>query len=304
MAETRTVPRLLVGSCPDSWGVWFAQDPLQTPWQRFLDEIVQAGYEWLELGPHGYLPTDPGQLSDELGRRGLRVSGQTAYAPLQDAGHWATTLADARRVAELVRAVGGRYVVALPGFYRDERTGTAVLPRQLDDRGWATLVRAADELGKILRSDYDLTLVVHPHADTHVETQQQTERLLDDTDPQHVALCLDTGHLAYRRADSAALIARYPERIGYVHIKQIDPAVRDVVERDDLPLGEAVKRGIMVEPPGGEPKIKSIFEALRRLDRRDLFVIVEQDLYPCDPGVPLPIAKRTRAYLRTCEIGA
>ena len=28
-----------------------------------------------------------------------------------------------------------------------------------------------------------------------------------------------------------------------------------------------------------------------------LFVIVEQDLYPCEPAVPLPIATRTRAYL-------
>jgi hypothetical protein len=33
-----------------------------------------------------------------------------------------------------------------------------------------------------------------------------------------------------------------------------------------------------------------------------LFVIVEQDLYPCDPGVPLPIATQTRAYLNGCGL--
>ncbi len=49
-----------IGSAPDSWGVWFPSDPKQTPWQRFLDEIVAAGYEWTELGPYGYLPTDLG----------------------------------------------------------------------------------------------------------------------------------------------------------------------------------------------------------------------------------------------------
>ena len=32
--------RLLLGSCPDSWGVWYADDPRQTPWQRFLDELT------------------------------------------------------------------------------------------------------------------------------------------------------------------------------------------------------------------------------------------------------------------------
>src|SRR5207247_10383187 len=72
----RRAARLALGSCPDSWGVWFADDPLQTPWQRFLDELADVGYRWLELGPYGYLPTDPGQLTEELDKRGLRVSGQ------------------------------------------------------------------------------------------------------------------------------------------------------------------------------------------------------------------------------------
>ncbi len=48
-----------VGSAPDSWGVWFADDPRQTPWERFLDEVAAAGYTRIELGPYGYLPTDP-----------------------------------------------------------------------------------------------------------------------------------------------------------------------------------------------------------------------------------------------------
>ena len=28
-----------LGSAPDSWGVWYADDPQQTPWERFLDEV-------------------------------------------------------------------------------------------------------------------------------------------------------------------------------------------------------------------------------------------------------------------------
>ena len=67
--------RLLLGSCPDSWGVWFADDPRQTPWSRFLDELAAVGYQYLELGPYGYLPTDPARLRDEIGRRGLTVAG-------------------------------------------------------------------------------------------------------------------------------------------------------------------------------------------------------------------------------------
>src|SRR5205823_4775151 len=58
----RGTVRLRVGIAPDSWGVWFPSDPLQTPWQRYLDEVAQAGYEYTELGPYGYLPTDPATL--------------------------------------------------------------------------------------------------------------------------------------------------------------------------------------------------------------------------------------------------
>ena len=30
-----------VGVAPDSWGVWFANDPRQTPWTRYLDEATE-----------------------------------------------------------------------------------------------------------------------------------------------------------------------------------------------------------------------------------------------------------------------
>ena len=41
---TSTRARLRLGSCPDSWGVWFPDNPNQTPWHRFLDELAEAGY--------------------------------------------------------------------------------------------------------------------------------------------------------------------------------------------------------------------------------------------------------------------
>ena len=43
-------------------------------------------------------------------------------------------------------------------------------------------------------------------------------------------------------------------------------------------------------------------KALRELGR-DLFVVVEQDMYPCDFGQPKPIAQRTYTYLRGLGIG-
>ncbi len=74
--------KILVGSAPDSWGVWFPDDPQQTPYTRFLDEVAASGYEWIELGPFGYLPTDPKQLSDELAARNLKLSAGTVFEHL------------------------------------------------------------------------------------------------------------------------------------------------------------------------------------------------------------------------------
>jgi inosose dehydratase len=306
-AERMTGPpgasRFRLGSAPDSWGVWFPDDPAQVPWQRFLDELAAAGYEWLELGPHGYLPTDPHQLGDEVGRRGLKVSAGDVAGAIHRVDAWPSVMEETRRVAELTAAVGGRYLVLMPDMYRDVFSGEFLEPTLLDDDGWKTLVGSVNELGRIVSGEYGISLVFHPHADSHVETQEEIERLLADTDPEHVSLCLDTGHIVYRGGDSLALIRDYPERIGYVHIKQMDPAILGAVEEENLAFGEAVRRGVCCEPPAGVPPIERLADALTRLDVQ-LWVIVEQDLYPCAPEVPLPIATRTREFLIRCGLGS
>jgi inosose dehydratase len=303
--EARRPSRLRLGTCPDSWGVWFADDPLQTPWPRFLDEVAEVGYDWLELGPYGYLPKDQQQLADELARRELKVAGGTVhgYSGLHRPGDWPDIVRITRQVSALTAAAGGEHVIFVPvPGYRDDKTGAYLEPAKLDDDEWRTMINATNGLGQIVAEEYGLALQFHPHADSHVETQEQTERFLDQTDPRYVWLCLDTGHLAYRHADNVAIIARYPERIGYVHIKQMDPGIVAVADRDGLAFGQAVAMGASCEPPRGEPVIEEVAEALKQLDR-DLFVVVEQDMYPVAFDQPKPIAQRTYHYLRSVGIG-
>ncbi len=73
---------LKIGTAPDDWGVWFPSNEKQTPWSRYLDEMVEAEYEWTELGPVGYLPTDPTTLRSELNKRGIKVTGTTTPIPI------------------------------------------------------------------------------------------------------------------------------------------------------------------------------------------------------------------------------
>ena len=107
-------------------------------------------------------------------------------------------------------------------------------------------------------------LVFHTHADSHVGTQDEIERFLDGTDPETVQLCLDTGHVAYCGADNLKLIADYPDRIQYVHLKQVDRAIRPRVREEKLGFAPAVRLGAMVEPPLGEPDMPSLLAALGR----------------------------------------
>ncbi len=56
-----------------------------------------------------------------------------------------------------------------------------------------------------------------------------------------------------------------------------------------------------VSPPAGVPNPADVVAELARLDA-ELFVVVEQDLYPCAPEVPLPIAVNTREHLAGCGL--
>lgn len=298
--------RLKLGSCPDCWGVWYADDPRQPPWERFLDELARVGYEYVELGPYGYLPTDAARLADELAARGLRVAGGTmhGFSGLHRSGDFDAIADRTRTVAELTAALGGQHLVFVPvPGYRDDETGAYLEPAELTDEEWRTMTDSANRLGRMIAEEHGVQLQFHPHADSHVETREQVDRFLAATDPRYVSLCLDTGHLEYRHADSVALIRDHPDRVGYVHIKQMEPSIVAKADAEDLAFGQAIAMGASCEPPSGRPDVPSVVEALSSLDR-ELFVVVEQDMYPlADFDAAEPIAVRTRDYLRSTGVG-
>jgi len=290
----------LIGSAPDSWGVWFPDDPQQTPWERFLDEVAAAGYTRIELGPYGYLPTEPGPLSEELEKRGLTLTAGTIFEHLHRPDSWDSTWKEVSAAASLTAAMGARHLVVIPDFWRDPVTGQQIEEPRLTEEAWPSYARSIDRLARRVREEFGLQIQFHPHADTHVDTHANVDRFLAETDPELVTLCLDTGHISYCDGDSLTIIADHPDRIGYVHLKQVDPAVMEKVRSEELGFGEAVKLGAMCEPPHGIPAMPPILEALAGLDHVELFAIVEQDLYPCGPDVPRPIATRTLQYLQGC----
>jgi len=294
--------RVQVGSAPDSWGVWFPEDEKQTPWNRCLDEISAAGYAWTELGPYGYLPTDLETLRTELDRRGLKASASFSMAHLEDPDAWPEVERQVVGFGELLQPLGAEFLVLIDDCYTNLFTGEPIKPARLEGDDWKRLVDTSNRVGRLAKERFSLQVVFHPHANTHVEYEDQIEALLDQTDPDLVALCLDTGHHAYCGGDPVAFMRKHHARIPYLHLKSVDPAMQQKIDDEGIPFATAVAQDMFVEPSQGAVDFEVFRDVLREIDYEG-FGIVEQDMYPAPFDKPLPIAKRTRDYLKEIGIG-
>jgi inosose dehydratase len=164
------------------------------------------------------------------------------------------------------------------------------------------LIENTHKVADLARERFRLKLAFHPHVDTHVEYEEQIEAFLAQTDPERVGLCLDTGHHAYRGGDPVAFMRRHQKRIPYLHLKNVDPKIQREVELKRIPLVSAVGMGVFCEPWQGLVDFIAFRDLLREI-KYSGWAIVEQDMHLAPPDKPLPIAKRTRAYLREIGIG-
>ncbi|WP_306204674.1 sugar phosphate isomerase/epimerase family protein [Actinoplanes sp. RD1] len=85
------------------------------------------------------------------------------------------------------------------------------------------LTRAIDMCGevcRVLRSE-GLRPLHHSHVGGVFETEAEIVRLLDDLGPDVIGFGPDTGHLRWAGVDPAALVRRYADRLGGIHIKDV-----------------------------------------------------------------------------------
>ncbi|MEU2038280.1 TIM barrel protein [Nocardia niwae] len=264
---TESLHPLRLAAAPISWGV------CEVPgWGHILDartvlsEMAALGLSATELGPPGYLASDPGELRRLLGDFGITaVGGFLAVVLHRDR---ADAMARAERTAALLAATGADVLVlaaatGLGGY--DERP-------QLDDAQWRTLIDTAIRI-RDAAAAYGLRTVLHPHVGTHVESEAEVERFLADCD---LDLCLDTGHLLVGGADPVRLARRHPERIGHIHLKDVRGALADQVRGGKLDYSEAVRRGLYVPLGEGDVDIAALVRTVRHAGYRGWYVL-EQD---------------------------
>ncbi len=278
------------GNAPCSWGINYPTGNAVT-WVQYLDEVAAAGYRGTELGPFGYLPTDARRLTDELARRGLTLMGATHVHTFGDAATAPVLLATLRELCPLLANLGARNLVIMDedNWYPRDARG------RLDAAGWRGLVAAMRDAQALIEGEFGLKASFHPHVGTAVEREAQIDRLLADTD---IDVCLDTGHHAVWGQDPLAYMRRIRARLAYVHLKNVDEAIRRRVLDGALSVEEAFAAGLMCPLPDGMVDIRAVVDWLRA-ERFAGPVVVEQDPAQDAAETPLALARRNLAYLET-----
>lgn len=291
-----------IANAPCSWGALeFDLEGDAPTADRVLDEMAAAGYAATELGDWGFLPADPGALSDALGRRGLGLAGGFVPVALADRAAHREGRERAVRTARLMAAVAPDAVLVLSDDNgrdpaRAGRAGRIRAEDGLSDDGWRTFAGGADEIGRAVAEETGLRLVFHHHCGGFVETAAEIDRLMELTSPERVGLCLDTGHVTFGGGDPLAVAVRYGDRVRHVHFKDCDPAVAEAARADAADYLDAVRRGVFCELGAGAVDFGALLDHLRGRDYRG-WIVVEQDAFP-GVGRPLESARRSRAYLR------
>jgi len=291
-----------VGNAPVSWGVYEADRP-NPPFGVVLDAIADAGYAGTELGPYGYLPTTPEALDRELKSRRLALGSSFVALPLEDAAHRGRSVDHALQVARLLKTQGvGELIVA-----DDEDPARARIAGRVpadgsagwSERSWTEAVATLQAVARAVRDVLGMRVVVHHHAGTFLETPQEIERLLEQTDAETVGLLLDTGHAVYGGADPLEIVRRHGARVRYVHLKQ--RALVERVRATEIPMQEAWARGVFCPLGEGVVDFPALIEALRGAGYAG-WLVVEQDVVPDAQGRlnpdPFESARRSRAFLR------
>ena len=293
-----TATSLKLATSPTSWGVDVADAPGNPVWEKVLDEIAGSGVDALELGPVGYLPEDPGRLREELFGRGLTAVGSFVFDDLHDPACRERILVDTRRACDAIAAVQGEILVLIdrPGPGRVETVGRSDDAPRMDDDGWASMMAFVDEIAA-LAEDAGLRPVFHPHAGSWIEFNDEIDRLLDDS---RIELCLDTGHAAIAGIRVGQAIDAWGDRIGYLHLKDVDPAVLKRVREERLDFWQAVSARVFCPLGDGAVELSIGCERLKRI-RYAGYATIEQDMRP-DGGNAVADLRRSIAALERCAL--
>jgi inosose dehydratase len=255
--------------------------------------MASLGLPATELGAPGFLPTSPESVRDELAAFDMTLIGGFTPVVLHDRRQREATIASARLTASLFERAGATEFIS--AVVMDEDWS---VPRALE----------ADELGHMMEmfgiideicAEHGLQQVVHPHVQTLIETASDVQRVLDNC---NVKWCLDTGHLAIGGVDPVAFACESADRVGHVHLKDVNMSMAGPVLRHEMPIMAGVQGGLFTPLGQGDVAISAVIETLEAAGYQGWYVI-EQDTaitgpLPAEGEGPITSVTVSMDYLR------
>lgn len=259
---------------------------------HLLSDIVVAGFEGTEVG--GFFP-EPNVLNKELQLRNLKIAGQWFSSFIIRDGVEEASKAFHKH-CEYLKAVNAAVAVVSEQTYSIQGTDKNVFNEKpyFTDKEWDQLGQGLNQLGKIAE-EYDLKLVFHHHMGTGVQTLAEIDRLMENTDPNHVHLLYDTGHIYVSDADYMTLLNKHINRIHHVHFKDVRQAVKEQCEREGKSFLQSFLAGMFTVPGDGCIDFTEVYKTLLETNYSGWIVIEAEQ----DPSVahPLEYALKARNYI-------
>jgi inosose dehydratase len=255
-----------------------------------LAEMHELGLRATEAGPEGYLGTDPQRVREQLERYELELVGGFLPVVLHDPGRLDVSLERMRATTELFAELGGS-VVCSAAVVDD-----AWSPRvELSAREWRHLLDALARLDE-LAAAHGVLHVLHPHWGTLVERDEDVQQVLEGSAAQ---ICLDTGHLTLGGSNPLALCHDAVERIGHVHLKDVDERVAARLRAGAIDLVPAVQAGLYRPLGRGGAPVREVLLALQGAAYEGWYVL-EQDTAIASPEAqPAGDVRRSIEFLES-----
>jgi inosose dehydratase len=158
---------------------------------------------------------------------------------------------------------------------------------------WDQLVSRVLAAAAVAR-EFGLRPLFHAHAGTRVETRSETEEFLRRVPASEVNLVWDVGHAIYGGIDPIEVVRAHPQRIAYLHLKDVDASVLERLRRDRLGFTDGIRQRVFTELGRGCLDVPALLGALRDIGY-DGWLMVEQDSTWLPPAES---ARASREYLR------
>lgn len=259
-----------IAGAPISWGVCEAPGwGFQMEAERVLREAAGLGLTAVEAGPDGFLPPDPEKMSGLLSGHGLELVGGFVPAVLHRPEARDPELASVERQARLFAAAGASVLVLAADTDQEGYEESA----GLSDNEWEELFETlamVEEIG----ARHGLSVVLHPHYGTEIESPEQVQRFLEGCD---TALCLDTGHSMVGGGDPVELAESAAGRIRHVHLKDVDQSLTERVVAGTLDYEKAVRDGLYRPLGDGDVDVRRVLEVMDGAGF-DGWYVLEQDI--------------------------